>query len=496
MTCSGDGCVRSGSWTSSASLGQGIAMGVTAFTVLLVPLCLLWAMQPVRLLKLMILVQIFEAAAALTIGSLGVQPGLLPAATFIGFMLLQLLLGARYPGDHQALRLVRPFMLVTAWALASSFLMPRLFQGQAYVWPQKEIPPFVIEPLQPSSSNINQDVYLVLNCALVVLGSCFFTRSRLHLLPFLRTYFASGLIVAVIAVWQFANKMAGIPYPSSLLYSNPGWAILTGQSIGFIPRINASFSEPAALAGYMSSIVCASGWIMLRGHRGTLIRLSFMTGLATIALSTSTTGFAALAVIGVGVPAVAMLTGSSRLGGMVLKVGVPGVILVGLAFFAGETLVPRFDSGVSQVIAATMDKQHSSSYNDRTNTDVDSLAVVGQTFGLGAGWGSNRSSSLLPGVLANVGVPGLLGLLWFGAIVTGAVRRARRSLPTPEQSIVIDGCCGGLFGFILTALISGPSIGAVIFYLLLALLVGCVVRVELDGISRVVSPARQATVPA
>nr|WP_321983145.1 hypothetical protein [uncultured Lichenicoccus sp.] len=444
---------------------------------------------------MMILAQVFEAAAALIIGNLGVQPGLLPAMTFMGFVLLQLLLGAQYPGARESWRLVRPLVAVTAWALVTSYVMPRLFEGQAYVWPQKELPPFVIEPLQPTSSNINQDVYLFLDCALVVLGSCFFTRSRLPLLPFLRTYFISGLVVAFIAVWQFASKIAGVPYPTSLFYSNPGWAILTGQSIGFVPRINATFSEPAALAGYMASIVCASGWVMLQGHRDLLVRLAFIAGLGTMALSTSTTGFATLAVVAVGVPIYAVLSGSARRVAMVLKVGVPVVLVLGLAFFAGETLVPRFDSNVDLVVSATMDKQQSTSYNDRTNADVDSLAAAIQTFGLGTGWGSNRSSSLLPGILASVGVPGLLGLIWFGAGITRVVRRVRSSA-SPEQSMVIDGCCGGVFAFVLAALISGPTISSVTFYFLLSLLIGCAVRAELDSRQFAARASHRVEVPA
>ena len=471
-------------------------MDVTAFTFVLVPLCLLWALRPERLLQMMILAQVFEAAAALIVGSLGVQPGLLPALTFMGFVLLQFLLGARYPGDRQAWRVVRPFVFVAGWALATSWLMPRLFEGQTYVWPQKEIPPFVIEPLHPTTSNINQDIYLALNCALIVLGACFFTRSRLRLLSFLRTYLLSGLVVAAIAVWQFASKLAGVPFPATLFYSNPGLAILTTQSFGAVPRINATFSEPAALAGYMAAIVCASGWIMLQGHRDTLVRLAFFAGLGTMALSTSTTGFVTLAIVAVGLPVVALLKGDMRLMGRVLRVGIPVVVLLGLAFFAGDTLVPRFDSSISEVLGATLDKQHSSSYNDRTDTDLDSLTAAVQTYGLGTGWGSNRSSSLIPGILANIGVPGLLGLLWFGAGIVRVVRRARRASASAEQMIVMDGCCGALFAFILTALISGPTINSVTFYFLLSLLIGCAVRVNLNATPARLRAASVVAVPA
>jgi hypothetical protein len=47
--------------------------------------------------------------------------------------------------------------------------------------------------------------------------------------------------------------------------------------------------------------------------------------------------------------------------------------------------------------------------------------------------------------------------------------------------MVIDGCCGALVGYILSALISAPTISSATFYLLLALLIGCVARVQIDA---------------
>src|SRR5471030_3129905 len=108
------------------------------------PLSLLWfLLRPMRLLQLLTVAAIFEAAAALTIDDLGVQPSLVPAIAFLGYVSLQLLLGARYPGQSQVLRMTLPFLLVAAWAVASSFIIPRVFEGQLLVWPQKAEPPYV-----------------------------------------------------------------------------------------------------------------------------------------------------------------------------------------------------------------------------------------------------------------------------------------------------------------------------------------------------------------
>jgi hypothetical protein len=331
---------------------------------------------------------------------------------------------------------------------------------------------------------LNQDFYLAINCILLVLTALFLTKSKLSLAPLIRAFFLSGFVVAAVAVWQFGNKVAGVPYPNELFYSNPGWAILTGQSIGVVPRINGSFAEPSAMASYMSSIVCAAGWLMLQGNRDTMVRLLFIVGLMTMGLSTSTTGFGVLAIVAVGVPIYAMVTASTRMMAAVMKVGVPLVLLIGLIGFGASTLAPSINKNIEEVFAATVNKQQSSSYEDRTSADIDSLQATVDSYGLGAGWGSNRSSSLVPGLLAGIGVPGVLGLLWFGLGLAGQVRRARRLGCSREQLLVIDGCCGGLAGFILSGVLSGPTISSVAFYFLLALLIACVTTVELQARAR------------
>ena len=453
-------------------------MGLTGFSVILLPLCLLWAMSPNKLLQIMLVAAPFEAAAALIIGSLGLQPGLLPALTFLAYMGLQLLLGARYPSQPQVMRVVWPFLLVTLWAVVSSYLLPRLFEGVVFVWPQKSTPPFVLTLLEPSSSNTNQDLYLIINCAVLVASAIYLTKPRLTLMPFMRAYFISGFVVAAVAVWQLANRIAGIPYPADFFYSNPGWAILTAQEIGSVPRINGSFSEPSALASYMASIVCATGWLQLKGHRDRMARWLFVVGLLTMMISTSTTGFALLALVGVGVTVYALLSGSTRMMGRILKIAMPLILFVVVASVCASVTVPQFNKNVAEVLDATLNKQQSSSYEDRTGADVDSLKTTLDTYGLGAGWGSNRSSSLLPGLLAGVGVPGFIGLAWFGFGIARRVGKAHRGRCSHDHLLIIDGCCGALVGFILTAVISAPTLSSVSFFFLLGLLIACTVRVE------------------
>lgn len=132
-------------------------MGVTAFSFILLPLSLLWFQQPMRLFQMLLVSSIFEVAAAMAIGSLGGQLGLVSALAFIAFISLRLLLGRQYPGQAQAWRMSRPFVLVAAWAIAGSYVMPRVFEGKACVWPQKGTLPYAITLLEPTATSLNQN---------------------------------------------------------------------------------------------------------------------------------------------------------------------------------------------------------------------------------------------------------------------------------------------------------------------------------------------------
>ena len=470
-------------------------MPVTLLGLAVIPLCLAFSLQPIRLLQLLLLVSAFEAAAILILGGFGVQPNLLPAVLFTAFVLLQLLLGVRYSGEQEVWRAVLPFLLVTVWALAGAMVLPRLFAGEVLVWPQKPEPPFTAVPLAPSPANVTQSLYIVIDCVVLVTSALFLSQARLNPERILNAYLASGYVAVGVSVWQLASKVAGVPFPEALFYSNPGWAILSSQGIGGVPRISGPFSEPSALASYLSGIVCCTGWMALHGHPGRNVRVLLALGLGTILLSTSTTGFGVLAMLAVGLPTYAMLRGSSRLLSRLLAVGFALVAAAGFGALVASALLPGVASGVEDVIAATLSKQESASYQERTSTDTDSLAVLLPTYGLGVGWGSNRSSSLLPGLLASLGVYGTLGVVWFAVGVARQARRARR-LARGADLRAIDGATGAVAGSVAAALLSGPSITSAVFYLLLGILIGTSARLLAAARSRPATMAARSMLPS
>jgi len=457
-------------------------MHITLLGYVCLPLCVLYALHPVRLLQLVLGLGVLDAAGLVTVGNLGLMPALVPAALFIAFVALQLLLGARYDGARSAVRLIWPFLVVAVWGLVGSVLLPDIFAGRVMVHPQK-VPAFL--PLEPDGSNRNQDLYLLVNTAVLLFCSLHASRRGFATNYLVNTFLATGFAVAAICWWELASKLAGVPFPDKFFHSNPGYAQLSDQSLGLVPRINGPFTEPSAVGDYMAGILGATLWMMLQGHRAIWLRVLCVIALVTILLSTSTTGIVVLVVLIAGTPLYAIWRRSSRLLAWVSGAAIAAALAIGVVFTVGPTLFPNMDRAVQEIVQGTLEKQHSRSYDERTQADLDSLGTITPTWGLGVGWGSNRSSSLLPGLLANLGVFGTLGIVAFGWRLARVTARARRTAAQLANRRVIDAAVGCLGGHLLAAMISGPTISDPGFFVMLALLIGTVAHLEAPEPARI-----------
>ncbi len=454
---------------------------ITGIGLVFLPLCLVFYANPARLVELVFIGSAFAAAAVLVIGSYGISPGLIPTALFIVFVVLKLLFGTRYPAERLVVKVFLPFILVAAWALISSIIMPRLFESDIYVWPQKISNFMVISPLAPNSGNYTQDAYLTAAAALAVLAGIYLTRDDFDLGRLLNVYFVSGIMVALISLWQFVGNMAGLWFPTDFFLSNPGWALLSDESVGSIIRITGPFSEPSALASYLCGIVGGAGWLILNGHQGMLPRVTLALAAFVVLLSTSTTGYVALALMAAVLGIYTALTGSPGLRKRT-ALGFAAVTLFGVACVVTvPVMLPGVAQTVETITTATLNKQQSSSYTDRTGADKDSIRAAVQSYGLGVGWGSDRSSSLIPGLLAGVGAIGLAGLIWFSLAVVQHVRLAHRLASSDKPRRIMHACTGAIIGTLIAAAISAPTISSPDFYLLISLLIATAARVRYEA---------------
>ncbi len=473
-------------------------MQVTILGIVLVPLSLLWALRPLRLLQLSLIAAIFEAAAALILGgSFGLQPAMVPGLLFISYVICQYALGMRYPGEGTALQAALPLSLLLTYAVMSAWLLPDAFAGRILVWPQRPdiLAPGMV-PLQFTFGNVTQSLYLTLNVLFTIAVAVFLTRAAISYQAIISAYLLGGYVVVFLAVWQFANRVAGIPFPDDVLQSNPGWAIVE-QNFGSVPRIQGPFSEPAGLAVYMSGIAFCSLWLTVRGYRTMRPNLLFALALVTTLLSTSTTGIVTLLIGFPIILAVGSIGGDpgalGRIGHTMQLLLLGGLLLAAPAFL----LKPSLLDSVSMVIDATLTKGQSDSYNDRSAADMSAMDTVGQTYGLGVGWGSFRSSSLVPGILANAGVFGMAMVLWQIVRIVRLGKRAHSASPGHPGQILVDGFSAALCSQLGAALLSAPMITSLAFFLQLGCVIGVLARMSVEPrlIARrrlFVSPARAA----
>ena len=457
-------------------------MHITILGILLVPLSLFWATKPMRLLQLAFVAAVFEAAAALVIGgSFGLPPAMVPGLLFIASIVLQYALGMRYPAEGPVLRTMVPLLALLGYALISEMVLPNLFAGKIMVWPQK---PDVIQPslvpLAFNSGNITQPLYLSMNVTVAISAALFMTRNSISYRAVMSAYLLGGYCAVGVAFWQFAARVAGVPFPNDVLYSNPGWAIVE-QSLGSVPRIQGPFSEPAGLAFYLSGLCFCCLWLSAHGHR--MMRLNLLLPLAILAmlLSTSTTGILVLAV---GLPAtllLAMFRANRKTSGRLIKntavLMVAGLIALGPIFVLKPTLV----DAVTEVVNETMTKGDSDSYMERTGIDAAAFASLGSTYGLGVGWGGFRTSSFLPGLLANAGLFGVAMVLWMFVRVASLGARAKAAAKEHPARCVVDGFSAALCGQLGAAMLSAPMIASLGFFLQLGCVVGAAARMSLDG---------------
>jgi hypothetical protein len=457
----------------------------TILGLVVLPLALLWAGRPERLVQLALVASVFEAGAAFVVGGFGVPVAMVPALVLVVYVTSQYLLGMRYPGEAAALHALLPLLLLLAYALTATILLPDVFAGRVIVFPQKaDHAATGAVPLAPSGGNLTQAAYLVANVTFAGVAAMSLTRANVAWRSLLHAYLAGGYLVVGICIWEFAARVGGLPFPSGILYSNPGWAIVE-QKMGLMPRIQGPFPEPSALATYMSGLALSCLWLCVCGHQ--VMRPHILLGLAVLStlLSTSTTGIVALAL---GLPALlvyaigrvdaARLQRATVLLGSILFVG---LVLLGPFFL----LQPELMDQVNIVLDQTMSKSESDSFIERQEMNNVAWDAVVTSWGFGIGWGSTRTSGLLPGVLAGSGVFGLAMMIWLGFRIRRLVQRAD-AVPSPGHpaQAVLDGFAAALCGQLIAAALSAPTITSVAFYLQLGVVVAGATRILAEAAAR------------
>ena len=388
------------------------------------------------------------ASAGVLVGGLGV-----PVFTCVALLAVVAVVAgaARAPGQLRWRAPVAVSFLVAfaAWSVAVTALAPWAFDGTPVLLPRLGVDEQVGAPsaLTYSISNLAQPAYLC--SALVAVQFLAQTgTARTALVVAAWTGIGLSFVRSVLMMVGF-DVFGGVFDTLSINYSASGDG-----------RWRGVFSEPSELASFALAVTAFSvaGAVMSRGRRRTV--LVWLAVVAAVDLLASASGTAVVASgIAIGTAALVavvrfLLSGGSHVAWFVLgAIGIACVVLAG-----GEPLT-------APIADLVRDKIGSRSFDARSAADAIGLHVFTDTWGFGAGLGSNRSSSFAVSLLATVGAA---GVVLFGLAVFALVRDAARARATVPAVV-------GLLALLVAKSVATPDLSTPMLWLLVS---GCVVMRE------------------
>ena len=312
-------------------------------------------------------------------------------------------------------------LAIMAYAIAGASLLPSFFAGQTSAF--IPILGIVTEvPLAPSGSNITQTSYFTLS-ALAFFGVAAVLH-RARDLRVLRLAFLTCCTVHVaLGLIDVLGKAGGV---GDLLdpIRTASYANLVEVQEGGFWRIVGGYPEASAYA--MGTLYCLAFSLTLWRFTGSPLALALslaLTGL--LILSTSTTAYVGGAVAGLPL-AIALVVGALRgritardlvLCGAILAAGI-GIIAI---FLVNER---AFDPFVDLVNRMVLEKSSSSSGKERGYWNAKSLQAFVDSYGIGIGMGSSRSSSWIISVVAQLGLAGTSLIAVLVGVVASGLRQA------------------------------------------------------------------------
>jgi O-Antigen ligase len=361
---------------------------------------LIFLLRPVYLLPLMVIASVFELSTVYN-GAIGQFIFGVSVFSFVQILILFRLLlsiAGRWkellPETSQARSIAVPLVAFLAWSFVSALLMPRIFAGTTIVSPRESADGyFVLAPLEWSWSNMAQAVYLALNVSTLLYALLVVkTKGESHRL--VTAFRAAVMIVTAAALLQIVSPSS---YPYKSLITNPSEYTGSDQEIEGFHRVTGTFGEPSSGGSFLAAAAIGLLASYLRGKRGVLSAAGLGVVVVALVYTTSTTGYITFAF------GACFLLIYFRQSLKEIRRGWIAVLAVPFIVFAMD-----FNSDLYQaLLAVTVDKTDTGSTLARLVGDASSLDVFTHTWGIGAGLGSSRSSSLVPTALSTVGVVGV-----------------------------------------------------------------------------------------
>ena len=316
--------------------------------------------------------------------------------------------------------------LFVVFAIITGFFFPRLFTDVLVVPMRGTFR--LTEPLMPTTANLTQSLYLLLDL-LTLLGLCVFmsgSQGRQNRQIVLRGVVAGGIVLAATGVLDFLSPYLGLR-PFLSLFRTASYGFIVDAQILGMRRIVGLYSEAAAFGA--ATVTWAAMLMFIRPAmpsrlwRNVVLPVTAFVLLALAAGSTSSTAYLGLFAFCV----VAVFNFGQR---AIVNRSVVGLRLEIVLLFLAVVYVGVLIATMPEVVSAFSDilntmlfrKAESSSYVQRNSWNETAWQAFFGTHGLGVGVGGARTSNWIVSVLSNTGVIG--GALLGGFIVLNLSRKA------------------------------------------------------------------------
>lgn len=409
---------------------------------------------------------VFGGAAAVMIGGAGIQPGHL----FVGFLALATLTHReKMKVAINALAFPHPafwLLCLLTYGVIVGYFAPRLWAQTMDIIPlgSSEYPETGgAVPLGPVSSNFTQAIYNTANIVtFVVIVGMASTMAGFRAATSAALAFASANLFFGIA------DLVTYGTPIQELFSyirNAPYAFHDEAIVAGVKRVVGSWPEASTFAGVSLGVVGFTGTMRICGRYSKLTGFLFLLTSIMVIRSTSSAGLFGLPVC----LAILYVTCFFRCGGQTgtrMSAGVVLfapmiVILIGMVIVMNEDIFRQLYAYFDLLLFS---KATSASGVERGMWNAYGWNNFIESYGLGVGLGTSRTSSFVIALLSNVGIP---GVIFFGLFFLTAFYMKRGTPRTFEGDVRLAGRNGCLC-LLIGASVSGSTVDTGLLFFVMA----------------------------
>ena len=432
-----------------------------------------------KILSAFLICFLFGGTATLSLPALGGAP-VLPAVLMLPFILWKAV------NEKSAGAAIQDFaypsagfwlMLLVLYEIFSAYALPRLFEGDIFVYMANrgEVRGVKLLPLKPVSTNLTQSIYAVFGL-MTFFAAYILLDSQKRLQEFMYGVLLVALLNILAALMQLGESYLGLPSLLAVV-RNAEYYIFGSYEVGGLIRIQGTFPEASGFSGFTLPIFAFS-FILFRDNVVPLF--SGGVALATLSLlllSTSSASYFSLAVYL----------------GCILLLSIGGFfwnrtpIRLGKIFwFSWSVLVvfcclflvkPEILTRIIDFFDLTLFKKlESGSGIERSAWNWQGLTNFIDSYGIGVGFGSNRSSNIFVALLSNVGV---IGACLFAAFLW-QIASARSEKLLPAEIAIITAAKHALLISLISSFVAAPYADPGMMFFLFAAAAAFASRKDLD----------------